>query len=557
MIQDTKNAKDMAEQILAEFGHVAGFRGNWESHWEDIAELFLPSFSGSFTSYGATRSEGEKRTDEIYDSTGPIALGRFAAVMDALLTPRNQIWHRLVPDNDYLMKDYSVRRWFEDVNRLLYKYRYAPLANFSSQNQALYLSLGAFGTGAMFIDALGGNEQGLRYRNIHLGEIYFSENHQGLIDTAHRKFPLKARQAMQQAQERGWKLPQQIRDAAATSPTKEFWFIHCVKPRGFYDPRKLDKLNMPYASYYVSITDKVLLEEDGYTSFPYSIPRYMQAPNETYGRSPAMEVLPACRTLNEEKKTVLKQGHRVVDPVLLAFDDGIMSPTVHPGEINWGGIDAQGRKLIDVLPTGRVDIGRELMNDEQAVIKQGFLTDVLQILVDNPGMTAYEVAERAREKAMLLSPTIGRQESEYLGTLIPRELDVLSAQGILPPQPPALVEARGKFRIEYDSPISRAARAEESAGAWRSIQLAVDVATQTQNPEYLDHFNFNQIIPESAEQGGTPVRWMNTPEAIKKIREARAQQMQAQMETQAAPGAAALIKATAQARKGGGQRAAA
>lgn len=60
------------------------------------------------------------------------------------------------------------------------------------------MALGAFGTGATFSDKLQPRYgRGLRYRAIHLGEVRFCENHQGIIDTVIRRFPLTARQAAQ------------------------------------------------------------------------------------------------------------------------------------------------------------------------------------------------------------------------------------------------------------------------------------------------------------------------------------------------------------------------
>ncbi|MDN8888877.1 portal protein, partial [Staphylococcus aureus] len=80
---------------------------------------------------------------------------------------------------------------------------------------------------------------------------------------------------------------------------------------------------------------------------------------EIYGRSPAMNVLPAIQTLNEEKKILIKQGHRVVDPVLLAHDDGVMDGfSLKPGALNYGGVNAQGQKLVHTLDTGNVAVGK-------------------------------------------------------------------------------------------------------------------------------------------------------------------------------------------------------
>ncbi|TXG77589.1 phage head-tail adapter protein, partial [Candidatus Dojkabacteria bacterium] len=403
--------KNIAEEVCQEYQRLSGDRGNFESHWLEIADRVIPAHRNMFQAQGMLSSKGEKRTEFIFDSTASIALNRFSAILDSMLTPRNGTWHRVLPSNRDLNKDRQVKLWFDELNRLLFKYRYAPKANFSSQNQQQYKSLGAYGTGSMFIDRLK-SEPGLRYRNIHLGEIYFAENHQGIVDTALRYFAMTVRQAMQKW---GEKLPESIKKAAKVNPETEFYFIHCVKPRQDRQMKRVDYKGMPFASYYVSVEGKELLEEGGFSSFPYATSRYEQAPGEVYGRSPAMDVLPAIKTLNEQKKTVLKQGHRTVDPVILAYDDGILNGfNLTPGAMNAGGVTKDGRPLVHTLPIGRVDIGKDLMDDERSVINDAFLVTLFQILVETPTMSATEVLERTREKGILLAPTIGRQQSEYL-----------------------------------------------------------------------------------------------------------------------------------------------
>jgi hypothetical protein len=539
--------EEIADEIMKEYQRASATRGNFESHWLEIAQRMLPSHSTAFGSQ-VGKSQGEKRNQEIFDSTAAVALNRFAAILDSLLTPRNQTWHRLMPADPQLNKNREVRLWFEQANRLLFKYRYAPKANFSSQNQQNYLSLGAYGSGCLFVDQLAG-EPGLRYRNIHLGQVYFVENHQGIVDKVLRYFPLTARQAHQKW---GDKLPDKMKAQLAVNPDMEFYFIHCVKPSSDYDPSRLDVKGKFWGSYYVSVDGKVLMDEGGYNSFPYAISRYMQVDNEVYGRSPAMDVLPAVKTLNQQKKTLLKQGHRIVDPVLLAHDDGILdTSSVKPGKVISGGVDAQGRPLVHALPTGRIDIGKELMDDERMVINDAFLINIFQILTETPSMTATEVMERTKEKGILLAPTIGRQQSEYLGPMIEREIDVLMSQGLLPQPPEALKEAGHAYDIEYDSPLSRSQRAEEAAGVNRTVEAALAVVNVTQNPEPLDHFDWDKIIPAMAEINGVPDSWMRDPKDVAAMRQGRAEQAQAQTAIQAAPGAAAMTKAMAVAQRGG------
>lgn len=540
---------EIAIEICQQFQRISGNRGTWESHWEEIAQRVLPSYSNAFTSrFGQTSTDGAKKTEQIFDSTAAVALNRFAAILDSLLTPRNQTWHRLMASNPSIQRDRQAILWFEEVNRLLFKYRYAPKANFASQNQQNYKSVGAFGTGCMFTDDLK-SEVGLRYKAVHLGEVFFVENHQGIVDEAWRHFSLTARQAVQKW---GNKVPDRIKDALKSSPEQKFFFIHCVRPRQEPDYDRKDYKGMPYEAYYVSVEGQMLLEEEGFNTFPYAISRYEQALNEVYGRSPAMDVLPAIKTLNEEKKTVLKQGHRAVDPVLLAHDDGVLdSFSMKPGYVNYGGVSKDGQPLVHALPVGNIAVGKELMDDERAVINDAFLVTIFQILVETPQMTATEVMERVKEKGILLAPTIGRQQSEYLGPLIERELDVLARQKILPPMPQVLIEARGEYRIEYDSPLTRAQRAEEASGLMRTIEAALNVVNVTQNQEPLDFFNWDIIIPEISSIQGVPAKWMRDMKAVEMIRQGRAQQAQNQEMMNAAPGTAAVIKSVAAAKRTG------
>lgn len=170
-------------------------------------------------------------------------------------------------------------------------------------------------------------------------------------------------------------------------------------------------------------------------------------------------------------------------------------------------------------------------------------------------MTATEVLERTREKGILLAPTIGRQQSEYLGPMIDREIDILSQQGLIPPMPQALREAKGEYKIIYDSPLSRAQKAEEASGVMRTVQSCLEVTNVTQDPSILDPFDWDVIVPAMAEIQGVPLAWMKSPEKVAAVRQQRSKAQAAQAQNNAAPGAAALISSNAkmQAAKNPGQ----
>ena len=528
--------EELATSILREYSQAVAERGTLESHWQEIAERVLPSYSNTFNG-DSYKTPGAKNTEKMIDVTAANALGRFAAALDSMLTPRNSKWHMLRSVYPEINKDRESLVWFDSIRDILFRYRYAPRANFASQNHANFLSLGAFGTGCMFVDEL--PEGGLRYKTIPIGEVFFFENHQGIIDHAIRRFKMSIRQADAKW---GDKLPDQLKAKLEQYPNEMADFIHCVKPRDDYDETRIDAKGKQFASYYLAKDHGVILEEGGYNTFPYAISRYTVAPGEIYGRSPGMLVLPAIKVLNEQKATVLKQGHRALDPVLLAHDDGVIDTfSLKAGAINYGGVNADGRPLIHALPTGQLAVGRDMMEDERMAINDAFLVTLFQILVDSPAMTATEVLERAREKGALLAPTLGQQQSEYLGPMIDREIDLLSRQGRIPKMPPLLREINGEYQVQYDSPLSRAQRSEEGAGALRTVQWASEIANTTQDPAVLDWFNFDEMLPELADINAMPARWINGKEMVTQRRDQRAKQAEMQQALQAAPSIASVM----------------
>jgi hypothetical protein len=525
---------ELVADLIGKWQMLFAERGTWNTHWTEIAQRIYPQHIYMFQNFSFTNSfnQGDKRNAELYDSTGLVALSRFGAIMDSLLTPRNHFWHHIRPDDETLMRDTATRNWFHEANNILFKQRYHPNANFSSQNQLVYKSLGAYGTGLLFIDRLFG-QKGLRYLNVNLGEVYLQENHQRLVDGVCRHFMLRARQAVQRF---GGKCPNSIIEAAAKSPEREFQFLHWVLPRKDRDPFRKDFKGMEYGSYYISIQEHTLLEEGGFRTFPYSTPRYEQAPNEAYGRSPAMDVLPSIKTLNEQKKAMLKQGHRVTDPVLLMHDDGVLDAfDLTPGTSIPGGVTADGRVLIHPLPVGNIQAGKEMMDEEKALINDTFMISLFQVLTESPEMTATEVAEKVREKGILIAPTVGRQESEYLGPVVHRELDVLSSMDMLPPMPRMLREAKGEYKIVFDSPISRTQKSEWSSGALRTIESLTQVAQATGDSSVLDYINWDEAAPAIADINGTPAPWINSKEDIQRIRQFRAHQQAVNQTIQALP----------------------
>lgn len=536
------------DDILHRYKTIKSSRANWETHWEEIAERVLPRQRG----FVGDRTDGEKKTEKIYDSRPMIALDRFASVMDSMLTPRQQKWHNLRTTNPELNQMHEVKDWFYRANDLLFSARYSPKANFAGQNHERWTSVGAFGTGSVFTDFQPG--VGLRYRCVNLRDLYLMENHQGMVDTVFREFRFTARQAAQQWGEKN--LPEKIKKAL-DDPNKQnekFVFLHVVTPRQDYDSSRVDARGKPFASLYLSVcTEQMVAPEGGYDTFPYSISRYVTAPDEIYGRSPAMMALPDIKMLNEMSKTDIRAVHKLVDPPILLHDDGVlgggaMRVNLRPGGLNYGGVNRDGKMLMQPFTTGaRVDIAESKMDQKRQSIDDAFLVTLFQILVETPRMTATEALIRAQEKGMLLTPTMGRQQSEAIGPLIEREIDLLMRHRVLPPLPPVMIEAGGEYEIVYDSPLSRMQRAEELVGVQRTMELLAPFAQL--DPTVLDVFDKDELARLTAEVSGVPTPVIRSPQAVMEIRQQRAQQEQAAQMMAAAQPVAGAMKDAAQANK--------
>lgn len=515
-----------AEYVLQKQSQLENSRTTFDAHWKEVAERILPRQNDFQASQ---QSEGAKRSEKIFDSTAVLALDRAASAIDSLVTPSSQFYHRLDPEDENLMGDKEVRMWLENLNKAIFRMRYKPTANFASQAHECYISLMAFGTDTMFTDDVPG--VGAHYKSCPMSEIYIAENQYGMVDYVHRKFPLSARAALQKW---GNALPEAILKAADKEPFRKFDFIHCVKPNEEIDSKRKDYRGMPVTSYYVALEGQTFLGEGGYRVRPYSVGRHVTAPREVYGRSPAMQVLADIKMLNEMEKTIMRAAHKIVDPPLLIYGDGILTSfNARPNALNYGGVDDQGRQLVVPLKTGsNLPIAEDKAEQKRKMINDAFYVTLFQILVENPRMTATEAMIRAQEKGQLLAPTVGRQQSEWLGAVIERDIDIIMSNNVLPPPPDALLESGGGIKVNYTSPLSRLRRAEDGVAIMRTLEQVTPLANA--RPEILDNFDMDLIAVELSEINGAPPKIMRSAEVVAAIREERNQAAQQQQQIEQA-----------------------
>lgn len=558
--------EDRAKDLTKRLRTLQAERVNFDTTWERIARLCLPHASG----FLSTTSPGANLNSEIYDSTGAYALPRFAAAIDTLVTPHTSRWHVLAPSDKARRSDPAAARAMSWMTDVLFSARYAPQTGFAARANEVYSSLGAFGNGVMYIaDA----RPGLRYISIHLSEIWFAENDFGVIDTA---FWVHAYTNRQLVLKFGDAVPAEIREAEKKAPEGKVHVCKAVYPRTERDPRRRDNKNMPFASVTFIIGSAgsagsfalpgataagiapsaavapTILEETGYRTFPFAVARYTTAPREIYGRGPAHEVLADMLTLQEMAKTQLRAGQLAVDPTILAQDvDAIDTFTLRPGVINYGALDMNGVERYKPFKTGgSPEFSLELQDQRRRSVNEAFLLTLFQALVDTgtDRMTATEVMQRVQEKGALLAPVGGRLRTEFLGRIIERELDILFHAGVFRAEDlPDWLVADGRIEIEYDSPLSRAMRADEGLGILRTVDAGRQL--EQMKPGSVTKFNGNRIIERLAEVNGAPPDILFTDEEVAAQKNSEQLAAGAAQTAQLLPGVAQSAKLFAQARQ--------
>lgn len=532
----TNDDVDLVQGILVDQAKMKLDRTAFEEQWNEIIDFVMPRYQ----KFNTKRTPGQKQTQKIFDATSGLALRHFAAASDSMITPRTQKYQRLIATDEDLRENDAVKSYLEQVNNILFSQRYRWRAGFTTQLGEFYIGLGAFGSSGLMIEDTGNPRQPVRYRNIRLSNLFFAEDAGGIVDKAHMQWCLTARQAAQR-----WgrdALPTTLQTALERNPEQTFDFLHVVRPRQQRDPQKKDGRNMPVESVWLCMVGNKIIEHGGFRTFPVAVGRFYTADGSVYAYSPAMDGLPDIKMVNDMERTNIKGAQKAVDPPLLVAEDGVLGQIkLRSGAINYGGLDDQGNPRIVPLGLGKnIQLGQEYAQQKRESINLAFYVSLFQILVDNHEMTATEVLQRAQEKGILLAPTMGRVQSELLGPVTERELDVAVHAGLLPPMPDELIEAGGQVDIEYDSPLNRAMRAGEATATLQWAQASAPFIQA--DPSAARVANATEIVRGLAEIYSVPTRFLNPPEVVEQ-QEADAQaQAKAAALLQAAPVAAGAAK---------------
>lgn len=503
-------------------------RSSWISHYREISDYILPR-SGRY--FESDRNRGDKRHNNIYDSTGTRALRVLAAGMMAGMTSPARPWFRLAtPDPDLMQYD-PVKLWLNKCAQIMREI-YARSNTYRSLHM-LYEELGAFGTAVTIIRP--DFNDVIRHYPLTCGEYAIASSARGEVNTIYREVPMTIAQVVEQFGLDN--VSKNVKNQYDRNNLDQWITVmHAIEPRKEKDREygKRDAKNMPFKSCYFELAGEgdELLSESGYKEFPALAPRWSVSGGDIYGNGPAMEALGDIRQLQHEQlRKAQGIDYQTKPPLQMPLSMKNSEYDSLPGGVAW--IDPSSPNG-EIKTQFQVNLNlQHLLMDIQDVrerINGTFYADLFLMMANDTrsGITATEVAERHEEKLLMLGPVLERLHNEMLSPMIEVTFAQMLEAGIAPPPPK---ELQGMdLNIEFVSTLAQAQRAIGVGSVDRLLGTVGSVAQM--KPEVLDKVNADEIVDMYADMLGVDPRLIVGDEQVAIIRQERAAQQQQAMAAQ-------------------------
>lgn len=512
--------------IVKRYDTLKTRRENFIPLWDECAEFIVPHRGSILNRQQNAVTPGQRQTTRLFDATGAESAHNLAANMGGSLTSQAAPWFHLKTRDDRVNKIKRVMDWLEDTEQRLYLgYRQS---NYYAEVNEVYLDLAAFGTGCMFVGEKEPDDPeepfgGFLFRAHPVGAYVIAEGPDGVVETIMREEQMTARACAIL-----WPghLGEVLQGLAETKPDELVTILHAVYPRTDADPSKYAATNMAWASCYVDLARKRIIDEGGFKDFRYVVPRWEKTSGEVYGRGPGMLALPDIRSLNRADEMVLDAGAMAIRPPKTILADGVL------GEID----ETPGGYTVIEVPNAiqpmnlgaKFDVAQILNEDRRQRVRRIFFWEQLQ-LPTGKTMTATEVERRWDTMRRILGPTLGRLESEFLNKIIGLTFAMMLRRGAFTQPPPEL--AGQDLDIEYEGPLARSQKSSRLSALEQSIQLLTPLLP---DPEVMaktkENLDLDAMIRDVFLTSGAPSEWLTDTEQRDQV---RAQRMQKEAVMQA------------------------
>lgn len=535
----------LRQKLLLRLGSLTTERASWIAHWQDISDYLLPR-NGRF--FRQDRNRGEKRHNNIYDSTATRALRTLAAGMMSGMTSPARPWFRLTTSDPQLDESAAVKQWLADTTRIM-QMIFAKSNTYRALH-GMYEELGSFGTASSIV--LPDFQNVIHHNTLTAGEYAISTDHRGYVNTLYREFEMTVEQVVGQFGREACSIT--VRNLYDRN-SLDAWVpvVQAIEPRAVRDPSKRDARNMAFASNYLEYgsNQDQFLRESGFKQFPALCPRWAVAGGDIYGNSPAMEALGDIKQLQHEQlRKAQGIDYQTKPPLQVPTNLKNVGVNSLPGGINYVDMAAPNAGIKTAWEVNlRLDYLLADIQDVRERIKASFYADLFLMLASNtnPNMTATEVAERHEEKLLMLGPVLERLHNEILTPKIEMTFQRMVEANILP-TPPQEMQGR-ELNVEFVSMLAQAQRAIATNSIDRYVgNLGVVAGIK---PEVLDKFDADHWADVYADMLGIDPELIVPGDKVALIRQQRAQAAQAQAQAEQMAQGAQTVKNLAAANTGG------
>ena len=456
------------------------------------------------------------------DGVAQWALEQFATGLHGTLTNPTQQWFGLMTKDPNLMMNLELRNHIDQLEKACYSVFNDADSNFNNRLAELYLDVGLYGTGVMYMEQRPKDVCPMRFYTIPITQCYLAENAQDKIDTVYRVIKMSNKNIISSWEKEA---PEIVKKEVLKEPFNKREILHAVEPA--------EGKQKGYVSAFIDIETKMVLEEKIIEFFPYLTPRWSKKSGELYGYSPSRIALPEIKALNKTKKSILRAVQKRVDPPVIMPNDSIIN------DLSFDAGNIMFYKKSDFKPDliqefgGSADINPayQVMMENQQAILRAFYVEVFKLGKEHISMTATESTQRTMEQLRLMAPMLSRFEAEFMTPLIEATINTLYKWYYM--AKPPKIEQEGKkggieINIEFVSPIAQAQRSHEIQNAIQFWGSAKDIAEVDQT--VLDNVDLNNLLRAFGNMYKVDSTIIRTDKEVQQIRQQRQQMQQAQQQ---------------------------
>lgn len=365
--------------------------------------------------------------------------------------------------------------------------------------------------------------------------VYLGTNNRGDIDTICIYMNFTAKQAIQEFGED--KVAENVRNAREDQ-NRIFEYVQLVYPKSAFgekvDKSRGDYRSMPFGSVYVEVATKRVMRQEGFSAFPFAVPRWKVETGETYGRSPAMRCVADAMSLNRVE-------HDIADIATFSANPPIAVPAackdfkMLEGYANKMPVNDLRGAIWAYQPPTNIPMLESYIERRKQNVDDTCLAKVFSPLGDEmkSNVTMYEASARMHLHAQDISPYIVNFQNDFLEIVVRRVLVLLVEHDLLEEPPEEIYDVQ--LQVKYISPLDSMLNQGETAKVQQAfLQLsqvfqAIGSVPDAYLDEYVDTVRMGLFFLRA---NGVPENMLRGESEIKEAvgaRKAEAKQLQQQM----------------------------